>query len=257
MTYADTPEPPESRYGVAEWKARCDLAILYRIAALHGMSDLIYNHISLRLPDAPEHLLINPFGLLFSKVTASSLIKIDHAGEIVDPHAPANARINRAGVVIHSAVHRARPEMACVIHSHTTAGMAVSAQRDGLLPLTQHAMMFHGRIGYHDYESFATQDDERERIARDFGDNEVMILRNHGVLVGGRSVGEAFHSAYHLERACQAQVMAQASASLNFPAEEIALKTAARMASIPLDHYDFFWTQCHGLLPDDGEDCRR
>lgn len=244
-------------YSEAEWRARCDLAALCRIAAIYEMSDLIYNHISLRIPGASEHLLINPFGLLFNRITATSLVKIDLSGNLVDSLGRADLRINRAGVVLHTAVHKERPEMDCVIHSHTTAGMAVSAQKDGLLPITQHAMMFHGRVGYHDYESFATNSEEQQRIARDLGDNEILVLRKHGMLIAGRSVGEAFHSAYHLERACQAQLMAQSGGvTLHFPSASVARLTADRMATIPPEHYEFFWKCCLDLLPDRGAECR-
>jgi ribulose-5-phosphate 4-epimerase/fuculose-1-phosphate aldolase len=239
-----------------EWQLRCDLAALYRLAGRFGMSDLIYTHISARLPGDDDAFLINPFGVLFKDITASSLVKIDQAGRIVDP-AMASVRVNPAGFNIHSAVHMARHELTCVIHSHTSAGMAVSAQKQGLLPITQHAMMFYEQIAFHDYESFATQEDERVRIARDLGDKDIMILRNHGMLVGGRSIGEAFHTAYHLERACEAQIMAQSGgAALNFPPEEVARATARRMAGMSQEHFAFFWKSCVGLLSTDDGDYR-
>jgi len=246
-----TPSCPD-----AEWQLRCDLAALYRLAAKFGMDDIIYTHISARLPDDHDHFLINPFGVLFKDITASRLVKIDKTGRIVDP-AMAEVRVNPAGFNIHSAVHMARAELTCVIHAHTTAGMAVSAQAHGLLPITQHAMMFFEKIGFHDYESFATQGDERARIAADLGGHDILILRNHGVLVGGRSIGEAFHTAYHLERACQAQIMAlSGGTALHTPPVEVARATAARMAAIPPHHYDFFWTSCLGLLSAEDGDYR-
>jgi ribulose-5-phosphate 4-epimerase/fuculose-1-phosphate aldolase len=240
-----------------EWALRCDLAALFRLAARFGMSDIIYTHISARLPGDDHSFLINPFGVLFKDITASSLVKIDQSGANVDT-ADAEVRVNRAGFNIHSAVHMARPDLTCVIHSHTTAGMAVSAQKHGLLPITQHAMMFFEKISFHDYESFATQADERERIARDLGDNDILILRNHGTLVGGRSVGEAFHTAYHLERACEAQIMAQSGgAALNMPDEAVARATVQRMARMTQEHFAFFWNSCLGLLPREESDYRR
>jgi ribulose-5-phosphate 4-epimerase/fuculose-1-phosphate aldolase len=242
-------EAGRARYGAAEWQVRCDLAALYRLAARYGMSDIIYTHISARVPGIEHEFLINPFGMLFEHMTASALVRIDRTGAIVDRHAPAGTRVNPAGFNIHSAVHMARHEVACVIHSHTVAGMAVAAQEGGLLPLTQHAMMFYDAIAFHDYESFASQEEERARIAADLGDRDVMILRNHGMLIAGRSIGEAFHTAYHLERACEAQLKAQASGvALHIPPLDIARKTAGRMQRIPPAHYDFFWQACLDLL---------
>lgn len=233
-----------ARYDPAEWQVRCDLAALYRLAGRLGMSDIVYNHISARVPGTDDEFLINPFGTLYQDMTASALVRIDRDGKVTDAHAPAEVRVNPAGFVIHSAVHMARPELACVIHHHTVAGMAVSAQRAGLLPITQHAMIFHGRIAFHDYESFASEIDERSRIAADLGPHDVMILRNHGVLVAGRSIGEAFHNAWHFERACEAQLAALAGgAELNQPAPGVAEKTADRMSRILAAHYDYFW-QC-------------
>ena len=221
------------------------------------MSDLIYTHISARLPGDEHSFLINPFGMLFEDMTASSLVKIDQAGRILNA-GDAGVRVNPAGFNIHSAVHMARPELTCVIHSHTSAGMAVSAQKHGLLPITQHAMMFYEQIGFHDYESFASQESERERIARDLGPHDILILRNHGMLVGGRSIGEAFHTAYHLERACEAQIMALAGGTeLHYPPVEVARATAQRMARMTQEHFAFFWQSCLGLLANADRDYRR
>jgi ribulose-5-phosphate 4-epimerase/fuculose-1-phosphate aldolase len=192
----------------AEWQARVDLAACYRLHAHYGWTDLIYTHISARVPGSHEHFLINPFGLMFDEVTASSLVKIDLDGNILSP---TKHTIHRAGFVIHSAVHAARPDARCVIHAHTRAGMAVSAMKCGLLPLTQHAMLFHGRVAYHDSEGLANNLSERERIAADLGDKQVLILRNHGTLVAGKSVGQAFSMMWHLEGAMRAQVDALAS----------------------------------------------
>ena len=247
-------EPQAKHIRDAEWTVRCNLAKLYRLADMHGMSDLIYNHISMRVPGMEDALFLNPFGMLYSDVTASALVRIDHLGNPLDDP---KARVNRAGVVIHAAVHAARPEVQCVLHAHTVAGMAVSAQAEGLLPLTQHAMMFHGRIGYHDYQSFATADEERALIAHDLGTNDILILRNHGTLVCGRNVGECFHTAWHLERACQAQLMARAGGRLHLPPADVMEKTSARMAAAPPEYYDFFWNACLDLLPDRGKACEK
>ncbi|MPT46971.1 MAG: class II aldolase/adducin family protein [Sphingobium sp.] len=246
-----------THYNEEEWGIRCDLAALYRLADRFGMSDLIYTHISARLPGT-EYFLINPLGTLFGQMTASALVKVGPDGQIIDPQQRETVRVNAAGFNIHAAVHLHRDDIGCVIHSHSVAGMAVSAQADGLLPLTQHAMMFHGRIAFHEYESFATRQDERGRITADLGAHDIMILRNHGMLVGGRSIGEAFHSAYHLERAFQAQLHAMAGgAALHMPQISVAAETAQRMQAIPIDHYDFFFNACLGLLASDADDWRR
>lgn len=202
-----------------EWQARIDLAACYRLVAHHGWTDLIYTHISLRVPGT-EHFLINPFGWSFDEVTASSLVKIDSDGQKVgdSPH-----DVHRAGFVIHSAIHTARDDAHCVLHLHTRAGMAISMLKCGLLPLSQHAMMFHGKVAYHESEGLAVQLDERQRLAHDLGDKMVMVLRNHGTLVVGYTVAEAFSSMWHLEKACQAQLDAMACGQdLNFPPEGVA-----------------------------------
>lgn len=210
----------------SEWQARCDLAALYRLIAHHRMTDLIDTHISLRVPNEPNHFLINRYGVLFDKMTASDLVKIDHDGNIVEAH-DQGKRVNVAGFVIHSAVHAARPNTHCVIHTHTADGMAVSTQKDGLLPLTQHALKFYGCLSYHDYEGVALSLDERQRLVADLGDNDAMILRNHGLLACGASIPAAFHTLYFLERACQAQVKAlPMGGELVLPPEEIRVHTA-------------------------------
>jgi ribulose-5-phosphate 4-epimerase/fuculose-1-phosphate aldolase len=208
-----------------EWDARVNLAAFYRLAAYYGWTDLIYTHISARVPGPDEHFLLNPFGWMFEEVTASSLVKVDLDGRIV---APTPHRIHPAGFVIHSAVHQARPDAMCVMHSHTRAGMAVSMMECGLLPLSQHAMLFEGRVAYHDSEGLALDLDERTRLALDLGDKAVMILRNHGTLVAGGSMAEAFSMMWHLEKAMQAQVDALASQQkLTQPPAEVAQATAA------------------------------
>ena len=214
----------------AEWSARCDLAALYRLMAHFRMTDLIDTHLTARLPDQPDRFLINRYGVMFHEMRASDLVKIDHEGNLCDDQAGLTVDdVNAAGFVIHSAVHAARHDLNVVIHTHTAAGMAVSAQEDGLLPITQHALKYYGCLSYHDYEGIALDLDERERLVRDLGQNRAMILRNHGLLVGGPTVAEAFHEIYFLERACQAQVQAQAGgAKLRFPSEAVCRRTAAQ-----------------------------
>jgi ribulose-5-phosphate 4-epimerase/fuculose-1-phosphate aldolase len=194
------------RVSQAEWQARVDLAACYRLVHHYGMDDLVYNHISARVPDEEGHFLINAYGMTYDEITASSLVKVDFDGNIVQDSGTGYG-INRAGFVIHSAVHRGRPDVACVIHTHTPAGMAVSAMECGLQPLTQNAMFFSG-VGYHGYEGPAVDLDEQQRLVADLGSHVAMILRNHGLLAVGASIPEAFITIYWLERACQAQVFA-------------------------------------------------
>ncbi|MGH8748476.1 MAG: class II aldolase/adducin family protein [Burkholderiales bacterium] len=196
-----------------EWQVRVDLAAAYQIAAQLRWTDLIYTHFSARIPGS-EHLLINAYGLMFDEITASNLVKIDIDGRILDD--PLEYGINQAGYVIHSCVHKARPEIACVIHTHTRAGVAVSAMKCGLLPISQHAMRVQGEITYHDYEGIALELDEQTRMARDLGKaSKAMILRNHGLLALGGSVHEAFEVMYYLDCACQIQVDAMAGGMEN------------------------------------------
>lgn len=204
----------KNQVSAEEWQLRVDLAACYRLVALYGMSDLIFTHISLRLPDhltgGDEQFLINPYGLHFDEITASSLVKIDMEGNLLSdtPYI-----VNRAGFVIHSTIHAARPDVQCVLHCHTRAGIAVSAQRDGLLPLSQQASLVLTSLAYHDYEGLAVYDDERERLRRDLGESDHLMLRNHGLLTVGRSVAEAFMNMYFFETACQIQIGAQAGGS--------------------------------------------
>ncbi|MCA3177399.1 MAG: class II aldolase/adducin family protein [Burkholderiaceae bacterium] len=193
-----------------EWRLRVDLAACYRLVALYGMSDLIFTHLTVKLPASvtggTEHFLINPFGMLFEEITASSLIRIDRDG---NPLTDSPLPVNRAGFVIHGAIHEARPEVACVLHTHTRAGVAVSARQDGLLPLSQQATLVMGSLAYHDYEGIAVRDDERARLQRDLGAHDCMILRNHGLLTVGMTIADAFWRMYTLESACRIQVDAQ------------------------------------------------
>jgi ribulose-5-phosphate 4-epimerase/fuculose-1-phosphate aldolase len=218
----------QSMVSPEEWALRVDLAAAYRLAYEYRWDDMIYNHISVRVPGDEEHFLINPYGLAYDEITASSLVKVDLAGEII--HAPdPTYSINLAGYVIHSAIHGARHSAGCIIHTHTPAGMAVAALKCGLLPLCQTAMRF-PRVAYHEYEGVALNMDERKRLVANLGDCDVMVLRNHGLLAVGRSIPEAFNSMYRFERACQVQLMAMAcNTELNFPAE-----TAVKNANVQL-----------------------
>lgn len=196
-----------------EWNTRVELAACYRLVALYGMSDLISTHISARLPDEDgrEVFLINPYGMLFDEMTASSLIKVDIDGNMLSksPHP-----VNRAGFVIHSTIHAARPEVQCVLHVHTRAGVAVSIQPRGLLPISQQASLVLNSLAYHDYEGLAVHDEERIRLQNDLGKATHFMLRNHGLLTAGSSIAEAFWSMYLFETACQIQISAQAGGEL-------------------------------------------
>jgi ribulose-5-phosphate 4-epimerase/fuculose-1-phosphate aldolase len=192
----------------AERQMRIDLAACYRLVALYGMDDMFSTHISARVPGSEEHFLLNPYGVLFEQVTASDLVKVDLDGNVVqDTRYP----INSAGFVIHSAVHASRPDAKCVLHTHTVAGMAVASLEEGLLPLTQKSMRFYNRIGYHDYEGVADDVDEHERLVRDLGCYNALILRNHGLLTCGQTVARAFFLMKNLEKCCQTQLAAMAS----------------------------------------------
>ena len=189
-----------------EWQMRVDLAAAFRLVDLYGWSDMLATHLSARVPGTQDHFLINPFGLLFEEITASSLVKVDAHGTILSE---TEYGINPAGFTIHSAVHMNKPKIACVIHTHTPAGVGVATQKHGLLPLTQHALAVIASTGYHGYEGIATDLDERGRLAADLGDNKVLILRNHGLMTVGESVGEAFVWMYRAERACVMQLAVQ------------------------------------------------
>jgi ribulose-5-phosphate 4-epimerase/fuculose-1-phosphate aldolase len=209
----------------AEWEARVTLAAAYRLIAHFGMSDLVYNHITCHAPDRDGEFLINPYGMLYEEINASCLIKVNLAGDILFNPNP-TYDINPAGYVIHSAIHAAHPAIDCVIHTHTRAGMAVSALACGLMPIAQTNMRF-GKIAYHDYEGVALDLDERERLVADLGTSDVMILRNHGLLTCGPSVAEAFNTMYWLENACKTQLDALAcNTPLHLPPQAVIDKTA-------------------------------
>jgi ribulose-5-phosphate 4-epimerase/fuculose-1-phosphate aldolase len=194
-----------------EWALRLELAACYRLVALYGWSDLVFTHISARVPGPEHHFLINPYGLMFDEITASSLVKVDaHCHKVIDSPFP----VNPAGFVIHSCIHEARPDAGCVLHTHSRAGVAVSAQKCGVLPISQQSTFVLASLGYHDYEGVALRDDEKPRLVRDLGDRNYLVLRNHGLLTVGKSVPEAFLSMYTFENACRIQVDAQAGGEL-------------------------------------------
>ena len=231
----------EGKVPEEEWKVRVDLAAAYRLVAYYGWDDLIFTHLSARVPGPEHHFLLNPYNLMFEEVTASSLVKVDMQGNPVEP---TPFITNPAGFTIHSALHMARPDAHAVIHLHTPHGQAVSAHSEGLLPLTQTAMLIRDDVAYHDYEGVAVDLDERERLVANIGDKGAMLLRNHGTLAIGETVGEAFLKIYFLERACEAQILAlSAGDSLNNPPQgapevtaqqgKMGLKLAARALAWP------------------------
>jgi ribulose-5-phosphate 4-epimerase/fuculose-1-phosphate aldolase len=199
-----------------EWKLRVNLAACYRLVAMYGWSDLIFTHISAKLPESvsgkDHHFLINPYGLMFDEITASSLMKIDLQGKQINE---SSFYVNHAGFVIHSTIHEARHDAVCVLHTHSRAGVAVSAQKEGLLPISQQSSLLLSSLAYHDYEGLAVHDDERDRLKADLSNNNYMILRNHGLLTVGCSVPDAFLAMYFLETSCQIQISAQAGGTLS------------------------------------------
>jgi ribulose-5-phosphate 4-epimerase/fuculose-1-phosphate aldolase len=208
-----------------EWQRRVDLAACYRLVALFGWDDLIFTHISARVPGPEHHFLINPYGMMFDEIGASDLVKVDAQGRKVGP---TRHDINPAGFTIHSAVHAARHDATCVLHLHSVNGVAVSAQERGLLPLSQHAMLVLGSLSYHDYEGLALNEEEKPRLVRDLGSNNFLMLRNHGLLTVGRTIAEAFVSMYFFETACRMQVKAQAGGSSLRLIDDAIVRGAAR-----------------------------
>ncbi len=204
----------------AEWRARVQLAAAYRLTHHFGMTTLIYNHITARVPDAEGQFLINEYGLGYDEVSASNLLKVDMDGNVLDE---GKHRLNYTGYVIHSAIHGARPDVSCVMHTHTPYGMAVSTLEEGLVPLQQEAYQFYERVAYHEYEGVALDVEERERLVTDLGDKNAMILRNHGLLTVGKTVRDTWVRMWHLELACKTQVLAQSTgqAIRQAPAEAI------------------------------------
>lgn len=226
-----------------EWQVRIDLAAAYRLVAHYGWDDLIFTHISARVPGPHHHFLINPYGWMFHEITASSLVKVDLDGNIVSP---TEHIINPAGFTIHSAVHAARHDVGCVLHLHTSDGIAVSAMAEGLMPLSQTAMVALSTLSYHEFEGIALNLDERDRLVADLGQNNLMILRNHGTLACGRTVAQAFLNIHMLERACQAQVRALAGGTrLHPPQPGVAELVKAQVRGMKIDVSGLAWA---GLL---------
>ena len=218
-----------------EWQLRCDLAACYRLVAAYGWTDLVFTHISARLPGEGHRFLINPFGMLFEEITASSLIAVDQDGNKVSE---SPFPVNPAGFVIHSAIHAGRADVGCVLHTHTRAGVAVSAQQAGLLPISQQSTFVLASMGLHDYEGVAVRDDEKPRLQRDLGANDFLLLRNHGLLTVGRTIADAFLYMYIFETACQIQIAAQSGGAALNPVEPAILERVAeqvRTRSMGLD----------------------
>lgn len=225
-------------------QVRVDLAAAYRLIHRHGLDDSIYTHISVRVPGTQDRFLINPYGMRFEEVTASKLVTVDVDGKVVDD--PLGLGINPAGFTIHSAVHMARHDAQCVLHTHTVAGVAVACLKEGLMPLNQWSMQFTDRIAYHDFEGIALDLSERERLVADLGDKMVLILRNHGLLTCGRSVGEAFKLMFNMERSCRAQL-----AILSTGAE--VLRPSHAIASHTAGQYDRGYAKVHAEGKPDSE----
>lgn len=245
-----------SKYSDAEWQMRVDLAAGYQLADLFGFSDIIWNHITAKIPGT-EHFLINRFGLRHDEICASNLITLDHAGTVVDPGSLSSDHddVNVTGYVIHSAIHAARPDIHCVMHSHAEFGLAVSALKEGLIPMVQDAMPFYQQVAYHDYEGMSTDTAERERLAASLGDKNVMILRNHGILTCGATVGEAFMLMYYLERSCRVQMQVLASGrEFTVPSAEICLAAAAQYEIFPHGKYE--WPALLRMLDQRGAEYR-
>jgi ribulose-5-phosphate 4-epimerase/fuculose-1-phosphate aldolase len=233
MTVTELGKPATGDDAAEEARLRRELAAVYRLIAHFKMTDLIYNHISVRLPGPEHRFLLNPYGLLYEEITASSLVIVGLDGQLITE---GPWRVNPAGFVIHSAIHEAREDALCVLHTHTKAGCAVAAQEHGLLPLNQMSLEFYNRVGYHDYEGIALSNAEKRRLVADLGDKPVMILRNHGLLTVGTTPGQAFRRMFYLERACQIQVDALAGgAALVTPPAEVCEHTARQFEG---DHSD-------------------
>ena len=222
---------PGGKISEAERAVRVDLAAAYRLAALNGWDDLIYTHLSATVPGEPDHFLINAFGLAFDEITASNLVKINGVGQLVGdwPDAAARPSVNVTGFALHAAVHAARADAHCVIHLHNTAGIAVSAQKHGLLPLSQHALRFHKRIAYHDYEGLAFSREEGTRLTASLGARFAMLLRNHGTLTIGRTVAEAHVLMATLIKACEIQIQALTAGEVVSPAPHVADRAAEQL----------------------------
>jgi len=237
MASSDLPMPSsnlvvrslQDKVSPEEWAVRVDLAACYRLVARFGWEDLVFTHITARVPGTPDQFLINPYGVFFDEITASSLVKIDQQGQKLDD---SPFPVNPAGFVIHSAIHAARHDAKCVLHTHTLNGVAVSTQRAGLLPISQHSISVLASLGYHDFEGPALRDDEKPRLVADLGDKTSLILRNHGLLTVGETAAEAFVSMYYLETSCAIQVRAQSGGGELIPVpKEVIDDSNTRMQS--------------------------
>ena len=235
-TRADRP----TRYTEAEWRMRVDLAACYRLADLFGFSDVVWGHITARVPGT-GHFLINRFGLRFDEVTASNLVTLDLDGQIVDPgNGASEEAVNHTGFIIHSAIHAARTDVHCIMHSHPEAGLAVSVLQHGLLPMIQDAMPLYGRVSCHEYTGLAMDETERERLVASLGPNKAMILRNHGLLTCGETVGEAFVSMYYLERACRVQIQVLSTGQpYALPGPALVAQAARQYEHFPYGRYEW------------------
>ena len=240
---------PRTQWSEAEWKTRVDLAACYRLADLNHMSQVIWNHITARIPGTDE-ILINRLGLRFDEIRASNLLKITIDGKVIDGTPD---ELNFTGYVIHGAVHKARPDTACVMHTHSRGGQGVAAMKRGLLPLTQESMMFFEDVAYHAYEGLSLDESECERLARDLEDKKQMVLRNHGLLTVGHTIAEAYWRMFYLERCCQAQMDVLATGEeLESPPREVCLKAREQMTSGPVGRREWpaLLRQLDKLCPD-------
>jgi len=231
---------PGNRYPDAEWQARIDLAACYRLADLFGFSDIIWNHITAKVPGT-DYFLINRFGLRYDEVTASNLVMLDLDGNVINAgSASSEDDVNVTGFVIHSAIHRARSDARCVFHSHSENGLAVSVLKDGLVPMVLDAMPYHNRVAYHTFEGQSDDVDECDRLAASLGDRQVMILRNHGLLTCGETAGAAFMRMYYLERACKVQLQAMATGqALDLPSAELCEHAAGQLTRFPPGEFEW------------------
>lgn len=227
-----------------EWAARVELAACYRLVHHFRMTDLIYNHITVRVPGRHDQFLINPYGVMYKDMTASGMVKIDLDGNLLEP---SPWQVNQAGFVIHSAIHAARHDVYCVLHTHTKAGVAVSCLEEGLLPLNQFSLQFHNRLAYHDYQGIALDVAERDSLVADLGDKWSMILRNHGLLTCGKTVAAAFNRMFYLNQSCEVQIAAQSAGKIRLPSPEV-MEHTARQFERETDIYDLEWTALVRLL---------